>query len=203
MELDEVLRRRRMTRRFDPAPLDETILARVVGVLGHLPSAGFAQGVEALVLTAPAARRAFWEVASEASWRTGSPQAPGILAAPAVVLPVADPQAYLARYAEADKAGSGLAGMPAGAWEVPYWLVDASFAAFALLLAAEAEGLGALVFRLHAPLADVLAALGVPPGWCAVGAVALGRRAVDDRPSGSPRRRRRRPTAELVHRDRW
>lgn len=203
MDLEEVLRRRRMTRRFDPAPVDEATLARVLGALGHLPSAGFAQGVDALVLTTAEARRRFWEAASEPAWRATAPQAPGLLAAPVVVVPVGDPGAYLARYGEPDKAASGLAGRPAAGWEVPYWLVDTSFAVLALLLAAEAEGLGALFFRLHGPTRDVLGTFGVPPGREAVGALALGRRHVADAPSGSPRRRRRRPLDELVHRDAW
>lgn len=203
MDLDEVVRRRRMTRRFDPSPVEEHLLARVLGVLGHLPSAGFAQGVDALVLTTSSARDRFWSAATEASWRSGGRGAAGILAAPVVVVPVGDPAAYVARYGAPDKARSGLSNEPAEKWPVPYWLVDASFAVLALLLAAEAEGLGALFFRLHRPEDEVLAALGVPPGRTCVGALALGRRAADDRPSGSPGRRRRRPVAEIVHRETW
>ena len=203
MDLDEVVRRRRMTRRFDPRPVDETTLGRVLRALAHLPSAGFAQGVEALVLTSVEARGRFWGAASSAAWREGSTQAAGLLAAPVVVVPVGDPAAYVARYGEADKAGSGLAGVPPAGWDVPYWLVDTSFAVHALLLSAEAEGLGALFFRLHGPGDAVLGALGVPPGREAVGALALGYRAADERPSGSPRRRGRRALDALVHRDGW
>lgn len=203
MDLDQVLRRRRMTRRFDPAPIDEAVLGRVLGALARLPSAGFAQGVDAVVLTTAEARGRFWEVASEPGWRARDPRAAGLLAAPVVVVPVGDPAAYTARYGEADKAASGLAGCPPDAWEVPYWLVDTSFAVLALLLAAEAEGLGALFFRLHGPPPAVLAALGVPAGRESVGALALGRRHAADRPSGSPGRRRRRGIDELVHREGW
>jgi nitroreductase len=202
MDLEEVLRRRRMTRRFEPDPLPTATLERVLASLSRLPSAGFSQGVDAVVLTTPRARERFWQAASEPSWRA-SDAAAGLLAAPVIVVPVADPDAYLARYAEADKAGSGLSGRPASAWEVPYWLVDASFAVLALLLAAESEGLGGLFFRLHRPKEEVLAALGVPRQHEVVGAVALGRRQSTDRPSGSPTRRKRRRLDEIIHREGW
>lgn len=202
MELDEVLRRRRMTRWFDPAPLDEASLARVLAVLGRLPSAGFAQGVDAVVCTTASSRARFWSAATAPSWRA-RPAAAGVLAAPVVVVPVGDPAAYVSRYAEPDKATSDLASRPAEAWPVPYWLVDAAFAVHSLLLAAAAEGLGALFFRLHAPATEVLAALGVPTGRTCIGALALGRRAEADQPSGSPQRRARRPVDEIVHREQW
>ena len=91
-----------------------------------------------------------------------------------IVLPLADPAAYLARYAEVDKARSGLAGLAAADWPVPYWLVDASFSAMLMLLAARDVGLGALFFRLHQDPGPLLAALGVPEGRQVIGALALG-----------------------------
>lgn len=203
MELHEVLRRRRMTRRFSPETLPPQLLDRLLDAARRAPSAGFAQGLDLLVLTSSAARERFWALASEASWRERSAEAAGLLAAPAIVLPLADPGAYLARYGEPDKAGSGLAGLPPAAWPQPYWLVDAAFATHALLLAAEAEGLGALFFRLHGEEPEVLEGLGVPPGRRAIGALALGRRAPGEAPSGSGGRRSRRPLAETVHREGW
>ena len=211
-----------MTRRFDPTPIPEAVLDRVLSALAHLPSAGFAQGIDALVLTTPAARDRFWAAAADPAWRARATTASGvagrsggagasgagagvagILAAPVVVVPVGDPDAYVTRYAEADKAASDLAGRPPGEWPVPYWLVDGAFAVLTLLLAAEAEGLGGLFFRLHAPADEVLAALGAPGGRTCIGAVALGRRASAEAPSGSPRRRPRRGLDEVVHREGW
>jgi hypothetical protein len=43
----------------------------------------------------------------------------------------------------------------------------------------------------------------VPPHVLQVGAVALGRRAADDVPSGSARTRARRDAQQVVHRNRW
>lgn len=191
-----------MTRRFSEEPVEEEVVSRLCEVALAAPSAGFAQGVDLLVLCSAPARSRFWQLATDEAWRRSGGLAAGLLAAPVVVVPVADPEAYVARYAAADKAASGLAGLPAARWDVPYWLVDESFVVMQLLLAAEDAGLGALLFRLHAPAEDVLAGLGAPPGLVTVGAVALGRRAGGG-PPGSPSRRERRPARDRVHRDGW
>ena len=62
-----------------------------------------------------------------------------------IVALFADPGAYVARYAEADKAGGTAAGLGRGRRRVavPYWFVDVGFAAMALLLGAVDAGLGA------------------------------------------------------------
>jgi len=87
---------------------------------------------------------------------------------------------------------------------VPYWLVDASFSAMLMLLAARDVGLGALFFRLHQDPGPLLAALGVPEGRQVIGALALGYEEQDPEAStASPARRARRPMREAVHRGGW
>jgi nitroreductase len=88
-------------------------------------------------------------------------------------------------------------------WPLPYWDLDAAMAAMLLLLAAVDAGLGGWFLGVFHGEAELLAGLGVPPGHRLVGAVALGWPAADDRPGGSPRTRRRRGFAEVVHYDRW
>ena len=107
---------------------------------------------------------------------------------------------YVERYAEPDKVASGL-GDDAEDWSVPYWFVDAGMAVEHLLLGVTEAGLGACFFGLFDHEAAVLAALGVPDGWRAVGTVALGHPAAD-RP-GTSAGRPRRPLDEVVHRARW
>ena len=71
----------------------------------------------------------------------------------------------------------------------------------ALLLAAVDAGLGALFFGLFDHEAAVLAALGVPDGYRALGAVAWGGRRPTNpgaRPGG-----RARALGDVVHRGRW
>ena len=60
----------------------------------------------------------------------------GCSTAPVVVVPLVRPDAYARRYAEADKADTGL-GTGLDAWPVPYWWVDGGMVVEALLLAAD------------------------------------------------------------------
>ena len=201
MELTDVLRRRRMHRSFTDEAVDARVLDSILRSAVRAPSAGFTQGVDLLVLTTPEARARFWSLASEESWRAGE-HAPGLLAAPVVVVPIADPGAYAARYGEPDKAGSGLAGRSPEKWPVPYWTVDASFVVMQLLLAVTDGALGALFFRLHGDPGALLEGLGAPRHRAVVGAVAIGHPACSG-PGASAARRPRRPLAEVVHRERW
>ncbi|MGD0943686.1 MAG: nitroreductase family protein [Acidimicrobiales bacterium] len=206
MQLDEIVRRRRMVRSYSDRPVPADVLDRVLGVALRGPSAGFSQGVDLLVLEGAQTEQLF-ELTSDPEFIAKPGPLSGLLRAPVIVLPLSDPAAYVARYSEADKAGSSLAGVPAEGWPVPYWLVDSSFAVMLLLLAATDEGLGALFFRLHRDPGPFLAALDVPEGKQVVGAVALGYEApagpVLVNPPGSPARRARRPSSEVVHRGRW
>src|ERR1700735_3518539 len=104
MEFEEVVRKRRMTRRFSGDPIPEALLDELLRVGTRAPSAGFTQGIDLVVLTSDEARSRFWQVASDGSWRDRAESAAGLVAAPAVVVPVADAQAYTDRYRDVDKA---------------------------------------------------------------------------------------------------
>lgn len=192
-DFQDVVRRRRMVRNFTAEPVADEVVDRLVANALRGPSAGFTQGVELLVLNGPQETGRFWDVSLPPPEREGFAW-PGLLRAPLLVVPWSSPQAYHDRYARADKASA-----PKD-WEVPYWHVDAAFAALLALLSAVDEGLGALFFRVFRPGA-VRAAFGVPAGFEPVGAVAVGHPA-PDRPSSSAGRGRR-PAAEVVHRGRW
>ncbi len=201
-----MIARRRMIRAFDSRPLEPDLLRPVLDAARRAPSAGHTQGIDLLVLSGDEARERFWALNSSRDWREYGRQAPGLLAAPVVVLPLADPGAYVARYREPDKARSDLAGLDAAAWPVPYWLVDASFAVMSMLLAATDAGIGGLFFRLRAAPDELLAAFGAPGDRQLIGAVALGHPASPApgaRLADAPARPRRRSAAEVVHRDRW
>ena len=222
MELTQAIRSRRMTRNFDPRPLDRSLLEDLCLLARRAPSAGFAQGAEFVILEGPGAVGGFWDLTLPEPERAGFAW-PGLLRAPALVLPAADSRRYLARYREPDKAGgSGGSGDPgnpgaqrnpgglgnpgslgesAANWLVPYWLVDCAFVVQNLLLAATDRGLGALFFGLFRGREEVRAALGVPEGVELLGAVALGWPAAD-RPSGSLARGRR-PPEEILHWGSW
>jgi nitroreductase len=201
MEFEEVVRKRRMTRQFSPDPIPRELLDELLHAGTHAPSAGFTQGVDLVLLTSDEARSRFWHVTSDESWRDGEGSA-GLLAAPAIVLPVADPDAYAERYRDDDKATSALFSRNIDAWPVPYWLVDAAYASMLVLLAATAKGLGALFFQLHAAETTVCNALGIPGERRLIGAIAIGY-PIGEELGGSPSRRARRPFADVVHREGW
>jgi len=194
MELREAVRRRRMVRRFDPdVPVSPDVVRDLVALAVRAPSAGFTQGWDFVVLLEPADRAAFWDAADAGTpadaWRRG------VGAAPALVVCLSDPAAYLERYAERDK---GWTDRSLERWPIPYWDTDTAMAAMVLLLGAQDAGLGALFFGVPAERhGAVRAALGIPAGRRLVGVVALGQEA--GRAGGSPRTRRRRPLDEVVH----
>lgn len=199
MELGEAVRRRRMVRAFTDQAVDPATVEELVDLARRAPSAGNSQGAAFVVLSRAEETARYWDVALP-SERRASFRWPGLVAAPVLVVCLVRPDAWVERYAEPDKAATGL-GRGAGAWPVPYWWVDAGMAVELLLLGAVDAGLGACFFGLFDHEAAVLAALGVPEGWRAVGTVALGHPAPD-----APGRSATRPRAslgEVLHPGGW
>jgi nitroreductase len=196
----DVISSRRMCRDFLADPVEEAALARVVGAALSAPSAGNTAALDLVVLEGADTAR-YWDTTLPEPRRSRF-RWPGLLTAPVLVLPWVEPDAYVRRYAEADKAHTGL-GASAQDWPVPYWFVDGGAAVMAMLLAAEAEALGALLFGQFGHEAAVAEAFGVPAGRRALGTVALGHR----RPGGASRSasaHRGRPRVhDVVHRGGW
>lgn len=199
MDFADVVRRRRMVRNFLPDPPDRELVDRLLGQALRAPAAGNTDGRAFLVLDGDAIGR-YWDATLPAGRRAGFPW-PGLLAAPVLVIPCANAGAYVARYAEADKAHTGL-GTTEGAWQVPYWLIDAAMAAMTILHGAVAAGLGACLFGIFDHEPAVRAAFGVPDAFTPIGTIALGYPAPEQRASRSASRAR--PTvASAVHRNGW
>ena len=199
MEFDEVIRRRRMVRGYDPdRPVPPELVDKIVRHGLRAPSAGFSQGWSFLVLTAPEDRERFWTVtASQAG-------APGgwlerMRTAPLIVVAFSNKSVYLDRYAESDK---GWTDRDEARWPVPYWDIDAGFAALLMHLTAVSEELGSCFIGLPAAtLGDFRSAFGVPDDYTPIGALTIGYPGADKR---SPSLRRgRRPVADVVHHGRW
>jgi nitroreductase len=189
-----------MVRSFDRRPVPIAEVDRLIDLARRAPSAGNTQACAFVVLSGGETAR-LWDVTLPAERRAGF-RWQGLLDAPVVVVPVVSPGAYVSRYAEADKASTGL-GSGSDAWPVPYWWVDAGMAVHGLLLAAVDAGLGALFYGLFDHEAAALAALGVPDGWRAVGAVALGWPAPSGDAPGRSSTRPRPPLSSVIHRGRW
>ncbi len=198
MEFATVLRRRRMVRAFDSRPVDPDVLERVLDAACRGPSAGFSQGLDLLVLVGPDRTSRYWDLAFPDPVERAHFRWPGLFAAPVLIVPLVASEAYLARYRQADKVGTDrteLAG-----WPVPYWWVDGGMAVMLALLSTVDEDLGALFFTLEHPDV-VLAAFGVPADRQALGTIALGHPASDERGRSSTRPRR--PLDDVIHRGRW
>ncbi|GAA0794068.1 nitroreductase family protein [Spirilliplanes yamanashiensis] len=199
MDFDSVVRRRRMVRAYDETrPVPAAAVERLLDHATRAPSAGFTQGWGFLVLESAADRELFWSATTPAG-AGGSAWLDGMRRAPLIVVPHGNREAYLDRYAEPDK---GWTDRDAARWPVPYWHVDAGFAALLMLLTAVDAGLGACFFGIPPQrLGDYRAAFGVPAAFTPVGAITVGYPAPDRR---SPSLRRgRRPVDDVVHRGRW
>ncbi len=198
MEFREVVRRRRMVRRYGPQPVDPAAVDRMLEHAQRAPHAGFSQGGAFLVLDTPTDVDLFW-------WSTGANSRPsnawleGMRTAPVVIVPLACKDAYLDRYAEPDK---GWSDRSEDRWPVPYWYVDAGMAALLILQTAVDEGLGACFFGVPGDYVDDLrSAFSIPADHTPVGAITVGHRAEDTGSKGSAARRPRR--TNVVHRGQW
>lgn len=198
-EFGEVVRGRRMTRAFRSEPLLDGLLEELVDLASRAPSAGKAQGWHLVVLEGADTTR-FWDITLPPE-RRATFRWQRLLDAPVIALPLADPQAYVARYAEPDKSHTGL-GRSADEWPTPYWTVDASMAVMTLLLAAEDAGLGALFFGVFQGESALRSELGIPAELELLGAIALGHSAGRDEPGRSSHRPRR-GAADIIRRGRW
>jgi nitroreductase len=199
MDLQKAIRTRHMCRDFAARPVAPELVDQLLDLARRAPSAGHTQGWAFVVLEGREETGRFWTVDADPEW-LAQPDHPGLLDAPVLILPFCHRQAYLDRYAAADKAASGLTDL--AGWPAPYWLIDAAFATMLLLLGAVDAGLGALFFRLHGDPGRLRAEFDVPLGWDAIGAVALGWPA----PVAEEAPRRRRPVRardQVVHRGGW
>jgi nitroreductase len=203
MEFQDVVRRRRMIRRYDPdRPVDPAVVNRMLDNAVRAPSAGFSQGWAFLVLDTPEDVARFWDAATPSdagaepdNWLRG------MSTAPVVIVPLSHKDAYLDRYAQPDK---GWSDRDEARWPVPYWHIDTGMAALLILQTAVDEGLGACFFGVPPTRVDAFReAFDVPAAYMPIGAVTVGHRIEDTGAKGSATKRARRSPDEVVHRGRW
>ena len=173
-----------MVRSFDGTPVDLDWLDERCAEALWAPTAGNSAGVRMYTLGREHVID-YLNVATDATWRESSQRYAGLSRAGAIVLVTTRPQDYLARYGDADKASSGLAGRDA--WTVPYWTTDAAMAAMALLLLLEEAGLHAALWGNFRHERDVLAWAGAADEEL-VATVLIGHGDGRDRPSASLQR---------------
>jgi nitroreductase len=198
VEFDEVVRRRRMVRSYDPdRPVPAGIRDTLIRHALRAPSAGFSQGWGFLVLERPGDRELYWSTTATGQepdgWLTR------MRTAPLIIVPMSNKSVYLDRYAETDK---GWTDRDESRWPVPYWDIDTGFAALLIHLTAVDRGLASCFIGVPADrVSGFRAAFGVPEVFTPIGALTVGYGAPDKR---SPSLRRgHRPVEEVVHHGRW
>ena len=204
MEFQDVVRTRKMVRRYADRPVDPAVVDRMLSNAVRAPSAGFSQGWSFLVLDGAEDVERFWAVASPPDADPSSRWLSGMRTAPVVVVPLSQ-QGGLPRAVR--RAGQGLDG-PGGA---PL--------AGALLAHRHRHGVpadpadrgrrGARRLLLRDPArADrrrSATSSGCPEQFTPIGAITVGHRprTPTSAPPGRPARRARKPAEEVVHRGRW
>ena len=189
-----MVRRRRMVREFTTEDVSEESVQRILRNARRGPSAGFSQGQEFLVLGGSDLAR-FW--ALPGTWAGESASK-----APLVIVPFANKDTYLDRYAEPDK---GWTDRDEARWPVPFWYIDSGMAALLVLQTVVDEGLGALYFGI-APeaVAAFRGEFGVPGAFDPIGAIAIGYGAeAESAAYSSAFTRPRRPLNDVVHYGQW
>jgi nitroreductase len=193
VEFQDVVRRRRMVRKFGPDPVPAQSLDRILHNATRGPSAGFSQGQAFLVLEGPELAD-FWTVAGSATHESAQ-------TAPLVIVPLSSKKAYLDRYAEPDK---GWTDRDETRWPVPFWHIDTGMATLLILQTAVDEGLGAVYFGIFpddvGPFRELF---GVPEDQEPIGAVAIGYSDEPEPTNTSAITRRRKSLDDVVHRGRW
>ncbi|MGI9596347.1 MAG: nitroreductase family protein [Acidimicrobiales bacterium] len=202
MELETAIRRRRMIRAFSPAPLESAAIDRLLDLARRGPSAGNTQAARFVVLDRPELVARYWDTtlpdggpgAKRSSFRWQ-----GLLDAPALILVTTEPQRYLSRYSQPDKAKAGRGGSTER-WPVPYWWVDAGAVVQNLLLLAVESGLGACLFGPFDHEEAIKSEFGLADGTRIAATVAIGHPLPDE--PGRSAARPRPPLDEVITRPR-
>lgn len=198
-DLARLLSARRMVRDYTDQPVPGALVDRLLDLARRAPSAGNTQPWSFLVLRDDDVSRYWSTTLPDPAARDGF-RWQGLVRAPVLVVPYVRPGDYADRYAEPDKAATGLGSRPE-AWPIPYWWVDGGAVVQNLLLAACAAGLGACFFGQFDHEPAVRDAFGVPDDQRALGTVALGWPAPDE--PGRSAGRSRPHLDDIVHRGRW
>ena len=180
MEFADVVRHRRMVRRFDQRAVPHDVMDRILDAGRRAPSAGFSQGLELLVLDTPETVAAFWSITRDPEFPWEDEE---IAVGPTVlVLPLPDKARYIERYSQPDKIEFRMDDETH--WPVRFWDIDAAMSSMLMLLAAVDEGLGGWYFGITHGVRDLLDRFDVPADLRPIGIIGFGYRADDEEPTG-------------------
>jgi len=173
MEFDQVIRKRHMVRAYQPRPVEEEKIRKILRNAHRAPSAGFKQPQEFIVVRDPKVKEALARAALYQMF---------IAEAPVVIVVCSDTSRPAERY--------GSRGVHF------YSIIDGAFAAMIILLTVVNEGLGCcFVGAFHDD--QVSQVLGLPDYVRPIGIIPIGY------PAEGPQKYRRIPLERIVHYDRW
>jgi len=196
MEFRDVVRQRRMRRRFEDRPVPEDALARIVDAASRAPSAGFSQGQRLVVVTERASRQRLGELCGEDAYDAWGAW---VSTCGAQIVPCVSEEVYHRRYREADKTDESGTEID---WPVPYWWMDIGCTVENILLAAVDEGLGAgFAGTDRAGWTEIESFLGIPAEYTPVGVIPVGYPLPDVKSPSLDRGKV--PLTEFAHRERW
>jgi len=199
LSLGNLLRKRRNVYGFLAKPIPDRTLMAVLEDATHVPSAGFTQDFDFVVVREEEVKQELAEAAHEDEYVRDGYALPGFISrAPVVVVPCGSKPRFEAKYGRPAEKTSRL----------PWWLIDAGFASFSLILSAYEKGLGAS-FVGAIDDEKVERALGLPSDHSVIplAVVPIGyadpeESAMEAKRRGEIRRRRRRLEG-VVHWERW
>ncbi len=189
-----------MIRSFTSQRLERNDLDHVLDLARRAPAAGNTAAIDFLVLDTPATVDQYWKTTltedkrSTFRWQS-------LLTAPALVVIITRPDAYVDRYAEPDKARAGL-GSSTDRWAQPFWWIDAGMVAQNLLLLATSRGWAASLFGTFDHENGIRATFAIPDDRRLVCTIALGWPSGEDEPGRSAGRPRP-PIEDIIHRGGW
>jgi nitroreductase len=196
MELDKLLRRRRNVYGFLPREVPEAVLRKILENARHVPSAGFTQDFDLVVIRDDATKKKLGEAARQTEYEELEGVIPNFVEdAPVIVVPCGNKTRFEAKYGTPAEANS----------RIPWWLTDAAFSSFCLTLSAFQEGLtasflGAIDDRqvataLHLPRdGSVIPLAIIPVGY---------KHPKETFPAKQKARTQRRPFDQQIHWDNW
>jgi nitroreductase len=188
-----------MTRAFANTPVSEEVILHCIDLSLRAPSAGKSQGWHLLMFTNDEVMQ-YWDIALPEKDRAQF-AFPSLLNAPIIMLSLADTEAYLSRYSEADKSHTGL-GDSLDAWPAPYWTIDASFSTMTMLHSLHDCGVSSLFFA-HAKEPELRMAFHIPDSVQILGVIAAGYPEEAAQRPGRSAQRPRRTSHDIIHRLRW
>ena len=182
-----LLAQRRMVRNFTQKPLLPDQARGFINLARLSPRAGNTEGIRYSLLENEKTDT-YWKITMDENTKESFPW-PGLLNAPTLIIVWVNPSSYLQRYAEDDKKKTGL-GEDEKNWSTPYWWVDGGMAAMSILVAAESDNLGSLFFGIFSHEDALKKKYSIPEEYRAVGTIAIGHPAKNQRASKSTLRGR-------------